>query len=196
MNNNKYSVIILAAGRSNRMGSPKFAMIYKDNRTFLDEIVDRYDSFGCKDIIVLLNEDGITYLQNQQKKFPGNVVLVENKHLEWQRFYSIKTGVLNLKNKFPVFIHNVDNPFVNYDVLKKLLSFPDSDYVVPAYRNHGGHPVLLSPKVCEKIAIEKQNDIVFSDFLKRFNKTKVEVNDKNILVNINTREDYRNYLSP
>jgi len=194
MNNNKYSVIILAAGRSNRMGSPKFAMVFNDKRTFLDEIIDRYNSFGCKDIVVVLNRDGITYLQKQKKKFPENVILTENTHLEWERFYSIKTAVLSLKNKFPVFIHNVDNPFVNHNVLKKLLTFSISDYVVPAYKNHGGHPVLLSPVVCEKIATEKQNDIVFSEFLKRFNKTKIEVNDKNILVNINTKEDYRTYI--
>ena len=185
------SVIILAAGHSSRMGSPKFALPFNKNSSFLEEIINQYNSFGCKKIVVVLNGEGISYIHKQAIKFSNNVVFVTNSHLEWERFYSIKLGIENLSNDFPVFIHNVDNPFVNQDVLSKLFSNSTANFIAPIYQGSGGHPILLSEKVGDKILSEKKNDIILSDFLKRFKKTTVEVNDKNILVNINTLKGYK-----
>ncbi|MCK5839504.1 MAG: NTP transferase domain-containing protein, partial [Bacteroidales bacterium] len=52
------SAVILAAGRSTRMGRPKFALRFAKNLTFLEKIITGYSSFGCRQIIVVLNEQG------------------------------------------------------------------------------------------------------------------------------------------
>ena len=191
MNKQNCSAIILAAGRSGRMGLPKFSLNFNENNTFLEEIVSKYLLFGCNQIIIILNEKGYDATK-QSHNSQKNVLFVKNMNLEWERFYSIKLGAINLKNTERVFIHNVDNPFVNYDTLDKLLSQVNTDAVIPTYNNQGGHPILISKNVVNSLIAEKKNDLIFSDFLKRFDKIKVAVDDKNILTNINTLEIYRN----
>jgi len=68
----------------------------------------------------------------------------------------------------------------------------NTDVVVPTYNNQGGHPILISKNVVNSIIAEKKNDLIFSDFLKRFDKIRIAVQDKQILTNINTIEVYRN----
>ena len=192
---NNCSVIILAAGRSSRMGMPKFALQFTANKTFLDEIIEQYSIFGCKKIVVIVNKEGLIFLQKQSKKYAGNIAFIENTHLDWERFYSIKLGIQNVENNFPVFIHNVDNPFIDQKVLEKLYSHSSEDYIVPVFNGKGGHPILLSQNIAEEILKEKKNDLIFSGFLKKFEKTRIDVEDKNILVNINTREEYEKRIN-
>lgn len=193
-NLNSCSVIILAAGYSSRMEKPKFALQFDKNHTFLEKIIQIYDDFGCKEIIIVLNKKGRLIADHKQLKL-RNARIVLNENPEWERFYSIKLGIQNLTKKHPVFIHNVDNPFVTSQILKALISQDVSThYVVPTYNAKGGHPILISNKICEAIISEKNYDLILSDFLKRFKKMKVAMNDKNILVNINTEEVYQNFF--
>ncbi len=188
------SAIILAAGRSSRMGEAKFALPFAVNKTFLEEIIYQFHSFGCKQIVVVLNEKGQDYIKNHRFIFPDNTLLITNKYLERGRFYSIKLGVHSIiSENTPVFIHNIDNPFVNHKVLQKLLSNNDSEYITPSYQDKGGHPILISKNIAQQIELEKENNVVLSEFLKKFKRKRIEVNDKNILININTPEDYKKW---
>ncbi|MCK4677023.1 MAG: NTP transferase domain-containing protein [Bacteroidales bacterium] len=186
------SVVILAAGQSTRMGRPKFALKFDENLTFLEKIITGYNSFGCRQIIVVLNEEGETFLKNNPIKLFSNITIVTNFHPEWERFYSIKIGLRQLNEFSCVFIHNVDNPFVNKQVLKSLQGeMAETDYVVPCFKGRGGHPVLLSKKMIKHIIAEKNPELNFRDFLKRHAKKMVEVEDESVLVNVNTSEDYK-----
>ena len=186
------SVVILAAGQSTRMGRPKFALKFDENLTFLEKIITEYNSFGCRQIIVVLNEEGESYLKENPIKLFGNITIVTNSHPEWERFYSIKIGLKHLDESSCAFIHNVDNPFVNKQVLKSLQGeMAEIDYLVPCFKGRGGHPVLLSKKMIKHIIAEKNPDLNFRDFLKRYAKKVVEVRDERVLVNVNTGEDYK-----
>lgn len=188
------SVIILAAGHSSRMGAPKFALPFKNGKIFLEVIISRYEEFGCYNIIVVLNEDGHKLIRDKNIEIAENIIVAINPYPDKGRFFSIQTGINNVKNDSPVFIHNVDNPFVNLAMLKKMLLSLNSDFVVPVFNGRGGHPVLLSPGICNKLKNEKNAEINFRDFLASFKKTKLQVADNNILVNINTREEYDKYM--
>ena len=185
------SVLILAAGNSSRMKSPKFALQFNKSQSFLEKIVQIYTEFGCEEIIVVLNQEGISLLDHLHLKLK-NVKIVLNDHPEWERFYSIKLGIQGLSKQHPVFIHNVDNPFVTAAILESLISKDvTTNYVVPTYNGKGGHPVLISNKVCQKLILTEKNDLILSDFLKQYDKKRVAVEDQNILVNINTMEAYQ-----
>ncbi len=191
----KCSVVILAAGRSQRMGFPKFSLAFNEKYSFLEEILQQYTAFGCREIILVLNDEGVTFVNKNLSILRKKVQIVVNKHLEWERFYSIKLGVQNLKFEYPVFIHNADNPYVNTEVLKKLLTLHSLfDFAVPVYQGHGGHPILLSTKVIHDISFEQKNDLIFSNFLKKYNKKTMRVKDDKILVNINTKSAYLKFL--
>ena len=190
------SVVVLAAGQSTRMGRPKFALKFDENLTFLEKIITGYNSFGCRQIIVVLNEKGETFLKSNPIKSFSNITIVTNFHPEWERFYSIKIGLKQVDEFSCAFIHNVDNPFVNEQVLKSLqCGLAGADYVVPCFKGRGGHPVLLSKKMIKHIISEKNPDLNFRDFLKRYAKNVVEVVDERVLVNVNTDEAYKRFVA-
>ncbi len=189
------SAIILAAGRSGRMGKPKFALKFNRGKIFLEEIVAQFSNFGCKEIIVVLNEEGKKLFDKLNLRLSGVAKIVINHHPEYERFYSLKTGLISLVNSNNVFIHNIDNPFVDEDVLKLLLNaINDTDYCTPTFNSRGGHPVLLSKNVVKEILTEDDIEINLRDFLKRYNGKRVEAQSDKILVNINTPEEYGNFF--
>ncbi len=189
------SVIILAAGKSSRMGSQKFALKFDDTHIFLEQIIKQYKSFGCQEIIVILNNEGVVFVKENLPQLSNDIVIVKNNHLEWERFYSIKLGIKNLTNTHPVFIHNVDNPFVSQEVLKQLfINHTPNEFIVPVFEGRGGHPILLSNEISQAIITENKHELILSDFLKRYTKKRIAVDDKRILVNINTEEKYRKII--
>jgi molybdenum cofactor cytidylyltransferase len=190
-----YSVIILAAGKSSRMGMPKWSLQFDEKSSFIEHIISEYHSFGCKEIILVINETDYSSFVEKNYKLSENVVVVINNHPEWDRFYSLKLGAKELSNSQPVFVHNVDNPFVNPIVLSELLKNRDIfDLSVPEYEGRGGHPILLSEKIIQGIISTKKNTLHFREFLDRFIKKKVTVDDSRVLVNINSSIDYNNYF--
>jgi molybdenum cofactor cytidylyltransferase len=191
-----YSVIILAAGKSSRMGKPKWSLNYDHNTSFIEHIISEYHGFGCKEIVLVINESDYSSFVEKKYTVPDNFKLVINKNPEWDRFYSLKLGVKGLSCLQAVFVQNVDNPFVNPDVLDQLLNNLDvADCIVPEFIGRGGHPILISNKIIEKVLSTKEDILHFKEFMNYFSKTKIHVDDKRILVNINSLEEYRHYFN-
>jgi len=196
LNKSDFSAVILAAGNSSRMGVPKFSLKFNEKHTFLEHIAHEYCDIGCAEIIVVLNESGASFLKQNIFDFPKNLNIVVNEHPEWDRFYSVKSGLKNLTKTQAVFIINVDNPLVNAQVNKALLkTIEETDYAYPIFKNKGGHPVILSNIIVEDIVNEELNQMHFREFLNKYSKKTVQVDDENILVNINTPEEYRHYFN-
>jgi len=190
-----YSAIILSAGRSSRMGVPKFSLQFDDNITFLENLVYEYSTFGCREIVVVMNIDGFSLLSQLNIKLPDSATVVVNQHPEWERFYSLKLAAKALKDIKPVFVSNIDNPFVNHKLLDSLSnSRSGADYINPVYNGRGGHPFLLSEKVVADLRVEEKDQIHLKEFLGQYSKKSVEVDDEKILLNINTDEDFREYI--
>jgi len=189
--NKTHSVIILAAGKSSRMGKAKFSLKYNDKLTFIEKIIKTYQDFRCKEIIVILNKEGLEVFKNLLIKNLNSVKLIVNNHLEYERFYSIKLGLSNLMQTNSVFIQNSDNPFITTLLLDNLiLNLDEYDYINPYYNEKGGHPVLLSQKTVKSIIAEKENNLNFKEYLRGFSQKKLNTNDKNILININLPSEY------
>lgn len=190
------SAIILSAGKSERMGVPKFSLRFNTETTFLEKLIDEYHSFGCNEIIVVLNETSAVLYHQLKLSVPSNVRVVINHHPEWERFYSLKLAALALNEVKPVFVSNIDNPFLNQETLDILFKEVDNfDYISPSFNGKGGHPFLLSAKVINELKTEKQDQIHLKEFLGKYSKKLEEVNDEKILLNINTMEDYSRFFN-
>lgn len=184
------SVIILAAGKSSRMGKPKFLLNMPDGGSFLENITRQYAEFGCSNIVVVLNNEGIALIKKHAQNLPSQTQTALNPHPEFGRYYSIKTG-LKLVNNNNTFIHNVDNPYANKKVLEQIYDAKsEAEVIKPVNNGKGGHPVLISGKVRDYILQEKNHDINFKEFLKRFPAKKVEVKNDTVLLNINTYDEF------
>ena len=188
---NNVGAVILAAGESRRMTKPKPFLRYNSKMRFIDKIIDEYREFGINNIVIVVNNKIFPRLN-----IDDSISVVLNQHLKYERFYSIKLGLDKFLNRNFCFIQNVDNPFVNQDVLRQLYLNRISDgCTVPVFNELGGHPILLGRKVIKKIAYSESNNINFKELLTEFKSRRVEVNDNSILININTPEDYKKYFN-
>jgi len=185
------SALILAAGFSNRMGQCKAFLSFEKGKTFLEKIIEEYTKFGISEIIVVINKN----FENEMIMNPflrDKPKFVINLNPENGRWSSILIGLNALKRKNSCYIQNIDNPFVTTDLLFNLETKINIDnYVVPVIKGKGGHPILIGHEIIKSILSIDETDRDLKEFLIRFKRTEVETNDKNILVNINTLEDYK-----
>ncbi len=194
MRKNAISAIILAAGYSSRMGVSKALLRYDNKNSFVKKALQVYTDFGCKEVVIVVNselsnEPSITSLLSK------NIKLVTNPYPDKGRFFSLKCGCKNLDFENDIFVHNVDNPFVEKNLLNELLANQgEYDYLYPSYKGKGGHPILLSQKVVMAITGENNFNQNLKLFLKNFPNSRIEVDNPNVTANINTKEDYNNYF--
>ena len=190
-----FSSIILAAGYSERIGEAKLFLRLGNGYTFIEHIVRAFADFGCKEVITVINERDYKAMNCKNIALPNNSKIVVNPDPGKGRFYSLKIGLEHLEIPCNVFMHNIDNPFVNDEVLKKLLTqLPFGDYISPVYKGKGGHPALLSEKVVKEIIKEKSDGLPLKDYLSGKKRIKTEVGDERVLINVNTKSDYRKFL--
>jgi molybdenum cofactor cytidylyltransferase len=187
----KTSCIILAAGKSERMGELKPFLRFSENLTFLERIIQVYHSRHITNLIIVVNDEVHQRMQ-KLKSMPNNhSKIIINPFPEYGRFYSIKLAMQELRNDSFVYLQNIDNPFVTEKTLLALKNeICDSDFAVPVFEKQSGHPILLSAGVVTEIAQTKDNNSNLRIILSSFQKHEVEVHDPGILININTPDDY------
>lgn len=189
----KASVLILSAGFSERMKINKFSLKFNEENNFLQEIVNKYKKNNIYDIVVVMNDKNIK-IAEENNYYNLDCKFVVNRNAEKGRLTSIREGLKAVKYDF-CFIHNIDNPFVIEEVIEKLFLKRDkADYISPRYKSRGGHPVLISENVKNKILDTNSYDITLKEILKDFNRFSVDVNNKEILININNQEEYKRYF--
>ena len=188
--------VIPAAGRSSRMGSFKPLLKFNEGITFIEKIVIEFLDFECDEIVVVVNEEIYNSVWNDiLSKFEPKVSVIINNSLDLERFYSIKLGLSKLKNKHTCFIHNCDNPFINQNILTSIFKNRTPDgYVKPTFNNHGGHPILISEPIINRIIQSTENDANFRDVLNSFPSKKINIETKAVLTNINNQLEYQRFV--
>jgi len=192
----RISALILAGGESNRMKQPKAFLKFDKNRTFLEKITNAYIEAGIDDIILVINASS---LNNENKIILSHlgkkIILINNKNPEKGRLFSIKLGLSTLNNSKGCFIQNIDNPFVNSELLIKMIPLVKiNSYVSPTFNKRGGHPILISKSIYDTIIEINDVSATLRNKLERFNKVILPSNE-NVLININTINDYTKYFT-
>ncbi len=191
-----FSAVIMAAGDSKRMGRPKLILPFDRHQSFVERCANVFAGFGCAEIVVVVNDEGKNRLAELSPKWPDRVNAVVNPCPGKGRVFSLQTGLSVLKNTFPVFVHNVDTPFVDAGILHLLASHAGrADYVRPVYEGKPGHPVLISPRVVSDLLAEDNAGENVRNYLGQYPQCFVKVKDPAVLVNINTAEDYQQYFA-
>lgn len=185
-------VIILSAGFSSRMGKPKAFLEFNDELSFIEKISQEYQSFGVRNIIIVRNniDNWFDFIDKNK-----NIETVINKNPEKGRFSSIILGINKLIDKEFIFIQNIDNPFVNQQILSKIYNSKEKNsYVSPVYELKGGHPILVHKNIFTQILNKNNKNQNLKHILQPFKRINVLINNKNILLNINTQEDYYKHI--
>jgi molybdenum cofactor cytidylyltransferase len=189
------SCVILAAGSSARMGNPKPLLKFNNELNFFERIVVVYQSVLIRKIIVVTNIDVMEQIMNSSLPYTNYCRFILNHNPERERTYSIKLGLAAVQEESWVFLQNIDNPFVSTQILNKMISKNDgADFVVPEFGSRLGHPLLLSGKLVNVILKQEESNFNLRNILKTCKGRRVVVNDPEILVNINTPEDYKRHF--
>jgi len=137
-------IIILAAGSSSRLGSPKQNLVYK-GKTLLQRAVETAEASICDRIVVVLGANG----DSIRPTLDGYQIRIAQNN-DWQQGMasSIKTGVEALQNRNPgiqsVILMLCDQPFVDTWLLNLLIMAQGKDgIVVSGYNDAIGPPVLF-----------------------------------------------------
>ncbi len=190
--NTPYSAIILAAGKGIRMGKPKWQLKMQSGQYFFSFLCLKYLELGCETVLVVNRDDLDFFEKNNDLR---NIKISVNNNPDLGRFYSVKCGLDKLKSHNNTFIHNVDNPFLNkklFDDMKAGLK--NFDYVIPMADGKGGHPLLISYKIAGMIAEYKKPYPNLRSILDNFNGNRIKYENTDILLNINTPEDYQSFI--
>jgi CTP:molybdopterin cytidylyltransferase MocA len=173
------------------MNYPKAYLLF-EGKAFVEKIVDAYQAAGFEEISLVINS---VFVNGEwHKRFlalPESIHVIQNNFPEKGRLFSVQNGLKTIMSMDYSFIHNVDNPFILPGLINELwANRHETGYAVPSFEGHGGHPVLVSAPIIKAILSSGSCGETLKDVLNRFFRVRVSVNDKNILLNINTREDY------
>ena len=192
----KFSLIILAAGRAERMGFPK-GLIRWNDRTLLESHIDSFFSNGGRQVHLVLGDNRDIYARELAHLFRHpDIHVVVNDRIALGPFFSLQLGLRDCPEHEARFILPVDVPTPGRSTWALLAqnSLPRYLAVIPVHGNRGGHPVVLSAVyskfllALDPAGAEARLDVQIRS-LQPHEVKRVEVGDESILANFNSSED-------
>jgi molybdenum cofactor cytidylyltransferase len=190
------SGILLAAGESRRMGSPKALLRYQ-GKTFIERICQAFLTAGVDELIVVLGARA-DQLRQALPAHPKLRVVVNPRYFQGQ-LSSLMAGISALSPGSEAAVVNlVDHPLVSPETIKTLMtSFRAKPLpiVIAAYNGKRGHPVLFSSQVYGEILaapLDHSAKVVVRKDPSRVRE--ISLDDPGIVADIDTPEDYRRYV--
>ncbi|MBW8041293.1 MAG: nucleotidyltransferase family protein [Planctomycetes bacterium] len=186
------NAIILAAGRSKRMGKPKPLLRFNDT-TFLEHIISVLRASDVDRITVVLGSEAETIKQSAD--LSGTSIVI-NKDYQKGQLSSLTAA---LKHTPPeteaILVCLVDNPFITEEVVGKIIrKFRETNnpIIVPVFNKKRGHPALFSRSLFNELlnAPEEQG----ARYVLHSNEEKIlelEVSESGISIGIDTPDDYK-----
>jgi len=191
------TAIILAAGRSTRMGSPKMLLPWGDT-TIIEHVISVFSKAGIHDILVVTGgarEEMEVVVRNCQKNYPVRSVFNKD-YLAGDMLSSMQCGLQYLleKSSEAALIRLGDQPQVqerSVQLLCEAYSQTKSPLVVPSFQMRRGHPWLVARELWDEI-IAMQSSQTPRDFLNPHAKDiqYVEMDTPSILADLDTPEEY------
>ncbi len=181
------SAIVLAAGKSERMGRPK-ALLPIRGRTFLQNILDAISRTSIEDTIVVLGHH-----RDQIERSLSLPSVVFNPDYERGMITSFQAGIRKLSwETAGAFLFLVDHPLVESTTIESMImNLAPNRIVLPTFERRRGHPVLFSSEVVEEILALGPSE--GANIVVRKNPDRiieVPVNAPGILVDIDTPEQF------
>ncbi|MGA2134213.1 MAG: nucleotidyltransferase family protein [Bryobacteraceae bacterium] len=185
--------LILAAGESRRMGSPKALLDYR-GETFLDRLIGLFAGC-CSPVIAVLGAQAEEIRAGLRRSDEARVV--ENPDFRAGQLSSMQCGLRAVPAEAErVLFTLVDHPAVSPDTLTALVVAPAAPLCIPCYGGRRGHPILFSKALLREFlalpAGSAARDVVTRH---ASDATYINVPDPGILANIDDSEAYANLLA-
>ena len=188
------AVIILAAGRSARLGSPKQLLSYR-GKTLLQHTIDTALESQASPILVVLGSGKDAIKKELEQK---QVFILENSSWESGMASSISCGITNLQELAPeseaAILMVCDQPFVDAKLLNNLITkHKDTrqSIVASSYANTLGTPALFHQSLFSELLV-LEGESGAKSLIKKYSLQTGFVSFDQGSIDIDTRENYRN----
>ncbi len=190
------AALILAAGESRRMGSPKPLLPFGET-TFLGHLLEQFLTSRANPVVVVLGHQADTVLAQVPL---GEARAVVNPDYRQGMLSSIRAGLRELQSKSVsgALICPVDHPQVSaalVDLLIDRFEETEAPIVIPVHHGRRGHPVFFSQTLFAEI--EDAPDKVGARQVVWNHATEVleiPTEDRGIIEDIDTPEQYKDLM--
>jgi CTP:molybdopterin cytidylyltransferase MocA len=199
------TLIILAGGKSSRMGFAKGLLPYKNSYWILHQI----ENYVGNEVYIGLGFDAHLYFKSipwlekaileTQTYHNKSVRVILNPTPEFGLFSTLQSILEQVDKNQNILITPIDVPLLKSFEQEKIIS-EENVIVIPTYKNKNGHPVKLTSKFWKsllKLNIS-EDDSRLDVQIKKRNASEisfVEINDASILKNLNTPKDWQKFIS-
>ena len=187
------AAILLAAGKSRRMGSCK-QLLSLGESTVIVRCVVALVTGGAGEIVVVVSEEGHEVAE-AVRDYPVRIVV--NPECEGDMASSVRAGRDALPAEASgVIVCLCDYPLVSAGTINSLIvEHGDSpgSIIIPCHQERRGHPLLFPRAVLNELV----DDMILRDLVRRDpNRIRsLDVADPCVLLDMDTPEDYRRILS-
>lgn len=146
--------VILAAGESKRMGTPK-PLIEMEGETFLQRLIRILESSKADDIVVVLGNKS-EEIRKQTDLSRCKVVI--NKDYKKGQLSSLTKAILSIPEEGVegILVCLVDHPFISTSLIDQMIDAfykADEQIIVPIYKGKRGHPVIFSQQLFPELLV-------------------------------------------
>ncbi len=195
LNVKKVTGVILAAGMSSRMGKTKQSLPFKGS-TILGHVIEQAKLSYLEDIILVLGYDQVNIQAHINNT---GIKIVQNPNYKKGQSASLKVGIDNINNSSDAAMFLLgDQPTVKAPTINCLIdayNTTNKKIVFPTFNGKRGNPVIMDSSLFQdikKLSGDTGGRAIFETY--KTSILKVPVLDKNILVDIDTREDYNTLI--
>jgi molybdenum cofactor cytidylyltransferase len=192
--------IVLAAGRSSRMGRPKATLPAGDGLTFLTRIVRTFLAAGIDDVIVVVGHDADAIAASfSDSGLPARFVM--NRDYDKGQMSSLLAGLnaIDRPGVTAMLVTLVDVPFVSAATVRAVVdAYRRSGVPIVRPTSHGrhGHPLLIARPLFAALRagdlstgvkpIVRAHSSAIGD---------IAIEDEGAFADIDTEEEYRNTIA-
>ena len=205
---NETVFVLLAGGKSERMGVDKGLLKFKHTFWILEQL-NRISKTGVKTVYIGLGFNSQHYfdaipwlkdsLSNNVDYQELKIKTIVNATPELGSFSTLQTVLKNINSACDVLVNPVDVPLLNSDELNKIIS-AKNNIVIPNFEGKNGHPIKIGAGFWQKLVslnISEENSRLDLQ-LKKATPEEIsilKVNDASIIKNLNTKTAWISFLN-
>ena len=192
----KISAIILAAGKSSRMKTPK-PLLNWGKENLINFQIESLKNSNIEEIIIVIGSNA----EEIKKEINSDEIkVVENVDFELGKTTSIKKGLSEINNKNDILLIAVDQPR-NKLLIEQISDFhinhPENKKIIMPFSNgKSGHPIIFSNIFFNELTQINEETEGIREVIKRNQDSiiKYKTKDASALIDLNTPEQYEEYL--
>ncbi len=194
----KIAGVILAAGSASRMGETKQLLLFK-GRPMIEHVINNARQSNLYEIIVVLGHD--TDKIQQVIDFSGTKKVTNNEYLQGQST-SIIQGVKTISPICDAAMFLLaDQPFITSNIINNIINAFEASQksiIIPYYKKNRGNPVIFERALFPDLNLLSGDTgprVLFNKFKNSIFKVPLyDKNDKAILIDIDTKDDYQKLI--